>query len=209
MPSWAGCKLEFARLHSSVGSSARQTPACTSSESWCFHSPNRRCGTPVTCRPDRWTNSPPTPSPLHHRHRPRHRPFFQPTPRAFHRTDGTSVLCGTSKLCHIIRDSLVSTSTRALRSALGRQREFFFNVISNLVATFRVARLTLQTPKLWFVGVATERDARHACLRFFSFHVFLFLLLAQKKSKKKKTIVQQLRPKMKKKTIKKKLIPGP
>ena len=28
-----------------------------------------------------------------------------------------------------------------------------------LVATFRVARLTLQTRKLWLVGVATDRDA--------------------------------------------------
>ena len=33
------------------------------------------------------------------------------------------------------------------------------------VATFWVARLTLQTPKLWLV--ATDRGARHACLRFF------------------------------------------
>ena len=41
-------------------------------------------------------------------------------------------------------------------------------------ATFRIARLTLQTPKLWLVGVATDRDARHACLRFFSLSVFLF-----------------------------------
>ena len=58
-----------------------------------------------------------------------------------------------------------------------------------LIATFRVARLTLQTPKLWLVVVATDRDARHACLRFFSlyfscffacvsFHFFLFFLLA-------------------------------
>ena len=43
-----------------------------------------------------------------------------------------------------------------------------------LFATFRVARLTLQTPKNWLVGVATDRDARHACLRFFSFSCFFF-----------------------------------
>ena len=36
-------------------------------------------------------------------------------------------------------------------------------------STFGVARVTLQTRKLWLVGVATDRDARHACLRFFSF----------------------------------------
>ena len=29
------------------------------------------------------------------------------------------------------------------------------------VATFRVARLTLQARKLWLVGVATDRDARY------------------------------------------------
>ena len=28
-----------------------------------------------------------------------------------------------------------------------------------IVVTFRVVRLTLQTPKLWLVGVATDRDA--------------------------------------------------
>ena len=43
-----------------------------------------------------------------------------------------------------------------------------------LIATFRVARLSLQTRKLWLIGVASNRDARHACLRFFSFYVFLF-----------------------------------
>ena len=49
-----------------------------------------------------------------------------------------------------------------------------------IIGTFRVARLTLQAPKLWLVGVATDRDARHACLRFFSFLFFLcvFFLLA-------------------------------
>ena len=29
-----------------------------------------------------------------------------------------------------------------------------------MIATFRVARLTLQTRKLWLVGVATDCDAR-------------------------------------------------
>ena len=38
-----------------------------------------------------------------------------------------------------------------------------------LIATFRVARLTLQKTKLWLVGVANYRDAVHACLRFFFF----------------------------------------
>ena len=32
------------------------------------------------------------------------------------------------------------------------------------VATFRVARATSQTRKLWLVGVATDRDAPVACL---------------------------------------------
>ena len=31
-----------------------------------------------------------------------------------------------------------------------------------VVATFRVARLTLQTRKLWLVGVATDRGARYS-----------------------------------------------
>ena len=44
-----------------------------------------------------------------------------------------------------------------------------------LIATFRVPKLTLQTPKLWLVGVPTDRDARHACLRFFSFHCSPFI----------------------------------
>ena len=30
--------------------------------------------------------------------------------------------------------------------------------------------------KLWLVGVATDRDARHACLRFISLFLFLFSL---------------------------------
>ena len=51
-------------------------------------------------------------------------------------------------------------------------------VLAVLVPTFRVARLTSQTRKLWLVGVATDPNARHACLRFFSlyFSCFFFLL---------------------------------
>ena len=53
-------------------------------------------------------------------------------------------------------------------------------LLSNAVfffATFWVARLTFQTRKLWLVGVATDRAARHACLRFFSFQFFPFFCL--------------------------------
>ena len=57
-----------------------------------------------------------------------------------------------------------------------------------LIVTFRVARLTLQTRKLWLIGVTTDRDVRNACLRFFSFFFFMFFSLpAYKKSKNKKT----------------------
>ena len=52
-----------------------------------------------------------------------------------------------------------------------------------LTATCRVARLTLQTRKLWLVGVATDRDARFVCV---SFHFLLLFLQAQKIKKKKK-----------------------
>ena len=45
-----------------------------------------------------------------------------------------------------------------------------------IIATFRVARLTSQTRKLRLVGVATDRDAGHACLRFFSFCFSVFCL---------------------------------
>ena len=41
---------------------------------------------------------------------------------------------------------------------------FFSGVVDEqlvvFVATFRVARLTLQTRKLWLVGVAADRNAR-------------------------------------------------
>ena len=46
------------------------------------------------------------------------------------------------------------------------------------VATFRVAKLTLQLRTLWLAGVVTDRGAHHACLCFFSLCVFLFFLLA-------------------------------
>ena len=48
----------------------------------------------------------------------------------------------------------------------------------NVIAIFRVATLTLQTPKHWLVGVAIDRDARHACLRFFLFYVSCFFVFA-------------------------------
>ena len=51
------------------------------------------------------------------------------------------------------------------------------------VATFWVARLTLQTPKLWLVGVA-----RHGCLRFFSSYFFLFFFAGTKKKQKTKNV---------------------
>ena len=41
-------------------------------------------------------------------------------------------------------------------------------LLNCFVATFRVAKPSRQTRKLWLVGVATDRDARRACLRFFS-----------------------------------------
>ena len=79
-----------------------------------------------------------------------------------------------------------------------------------LIATFRLARLTLG-----WVGVAVGRDARHACLRSFSFcfHGFpaflfiscLFFFLLAQKSKKKKTRKNQkkmLRKKEKRKATK-------
>ena len=44
------------------------------------------------------------------------------------------------------------------------------------VATFRVARLTSQTRKLWLVDVATKRNASVTLLRFFSFDFSLFFL---------------------------------
>ena len=64
---------------------------------------------------------------------------------------------------------------------------YLFFLRGNFTATLRIARLTLQTRELWLVGVATDRDARHACLRFFSFYyVFLFFFLASKKSTRKR-----------------------
>ena len=76
---------------------------------------------------------------------------------------------------------------------------------ASIVATFRVARLSLQTPRLWLVDVATDRDARHACLRlftfsfscvffclrFFSFHLSSLFFCQHKKSKKKKKQIKK------------------
>ena len=67
---------------------------------------------------------------------------------------------------------LIPFSCRAL-SSFG----FFFCPMLFFFATFWVARLTFQTRKLWLVGVATDRAARHACLRFFSFQFFPFFCL--------------------------------
>ena len=69
------------------------------------------------------------------------------------------------------------------------------------LATFRVARLTLQTRKLRLVGVVTDSDARHACFRFFSFYfscyfsllallfIRFFLFWRAQKIKKKKKVI--------------------
>ena len=55
--------------------------------------------------------------------------------------------------------------------------------VHHVVATFRVARLTSQTRKRWLVDVATDRDARHAHLRFFSIYCFLFFFCQHKRIK--------------------------
>ena len=59
------------------------------------------------------------------------------------------------------------------------------------VATFRVARLTSLTPKLWLVGVVTDRDAllacrNDACLCFFSFYFSCFFFCWHKKNRQMK-----------------------
>ena len=64
---------------------------------------------------------------------------------------------------------------------------FVRSLFSLLIATFRVASLILQTPKLWLVGVATDRDARLVCLRFFSFYFSCFFV-STKKSKTSKNV---------------------
>ena len=72
------------------------------------------------------------------------------------------------------------------------------------IATFRVARLTLQAPKLWLVGVATDRDARHACLRFFSCYFSCFFCEHKRQSKKStKNEKKQIQKKRKEKKEKK------
>ena len=55
---------------------------------------------------------------------------------------------------------------------------------TKFVATFGVERFTLQTRKLWLVGVATDRDALHACLRIFSFYFSCFFPAQKIKNKK-------------------------
>ena len=77
------------------------------------------------------------------------------------------------------------------------------------VATFRVARFSLQAPKLWLIGVAIDRDARHACFRFFSFFMFFFclrffsflffLIFAFKKINKKTIFFLKTKPQQKNK----------
>ena len=50
--------------------------------------------------------------------------------------------------------------------------------IHRFVVTFRVARLTLQTPKHWLVGVANDRNASVtlACVSLHFIFLFFFLL---------------------------------
>ena len=43
-----------------------------------------------------------------------------------------------------------------------------------LIATFRVARLTLQTPKLWWMSRPTVTLVTHACVSFLFFAVFYY-----------------------------------
>ena len=55
--------------------------------------------------------------------------------------------------------------THFLAVSTARFSEFLPNLQTNftplLIATLWVARLTLQTRKLWLVGVATDREARY------------------------------------------------
>ena len=82
---------------------------------------------------------------------------------------------------------------------------------------FRIARLTLQTPKLWMIDVATDRDVRHASLRYFSYLLFfpVFFLLTflfiyfsdfcwKHKKKQSEKIKKKLKKSKKIKKIKKK-----
>ena len=64
--------------------------------------------------------------------------------------------------------SIHETSRNAPKTVV-RFHGVFRNLLQGLIATFRVARQTLQTRKLklvgwlvgWLVGVATDRDARY------------------------------------------------
>ena len=107
----------------------------------------------------------------------------------------------------------------------GSERSHLSEYIGGVIATFRVTRLSLQTRKLWLVGVATDRDASVtlACVSFhfivscFFFllaflHIFLSFLKKKRKNQKRglweagrlkhlkkkemlQEIVQQVRPK--------------
>ena len=63
-----------------------------------------------------------------------------------------------------------------------------------MIATFRVARLTLQTRKLWLVGIATLRDAR-----------YLLICPNVKNKKKKNEKIQKMRDQKKAKKEEKSL----
>ena len=65
------------------------------------------------------------------------------------------------------QNPIAQASGDQLQSAL-KEDEDIRNLLSpgfelnpNLLRPFRVARLTLQTRKLWLVGVATDRHARY------------------------------------------------
>ena len=55
---------------------------------------------------------------------------------------------------------------------MGRNGALFRTTCRAVIATFRVASLTLQTRKLWLVGVATDRDAPLACPKVKTFFFF-------------------------------------
>ena len=74
---------------------------------------------------------------------------------------------------------------------LADQRPTTTHMVNCFIATLRVARLTAQTPTVWLVGVATIRDARHACLRFFSFFLFFCRHKKNKKRKEKNPLPSQ------------------
>ena len=78
----------------------------------------------------------------------------------------------------VITSQVVSRAMTCCEYLHGRTNKAWLGAVwHGVIPTFGVARLTLQTPELSMVGVATDRDARHACLRFFSFYLFLFFFL--------------------------------